>query len=125
MRKQLSQALAVIDAKVIKPIVSATEKRQASMGENVEDPRRIIRQAGYALGVALAGWTSMLDPELVILSGSVAKAGALWRDAVGEGFTNRISPVQADLPIVDAQLGGDAPLVGATEFLFDALASDR
>ncbi|WP_417292331.1 HlyD family type I secretion periplasmic adaptor subunit [Desulfovibrio porci] len=44
MRKQLSQALAVIDAKVIKPIVSATEKRQASMGENVEDPRRIIRQ---------------------------------------------------------------------------------
>lgn len=44
MRKQLSQALAVIDAKVIKPIVSATEKRQASMGENVEDPHRIIRQ---------------------------------------------------------------------------------
>ena len=106
-----------------KALTGAEISQAAATGE--EDARRIIRQAGYALGVALAGWTSMLDPELVILSGSVAKAGALWRDAVDEGFTNRISPVQADLPIVDAQLGGDAPLVGATEFLFDALASDR
>ena len=44
MRKQLSRALAVIETSVIKPIVSAAEKRQAAKGENVEDPRRIIRQ---------------------------------------------------------------------------------
>lgn len=84
---------------------------------------RIIKQAGYALGVALAGWTNMLDPELVILSGSVTKAGTLWRDEVNRGFSERISPVQAQLPIVDAQLGNDAPLVGAAEFLHDTLAT--
>lgn len=104
-------------------LTGAQISQAAAEGE--DDACRIIRQAGYALGVALAGWTSMLDPELVILSGSVTKAGALWRDAVDEGFASRISPVQANLPIVDAQLGSDAPLVGATEFLFDDLTSDR
>lgn len=89
------------------------------------DAASIIEQAGFALGVSLAGWTNMLDPELVILSGSVAKAGKLWRDAVQRGFKQRISPVQAALPIVDAKLGGDAPLVGATEFLADALSQRR
>lgn len=60
MRKRLSQALAVIDAKAIKPIVSATEKRQAGMGENVEDPRRIIRQGLLVVGLffgALGLWS--------------------------------------------------------------------
>lgn len=104
-------------------LTGAQISQAAASGE--DDACRIIRQAGYALGVALAGWTNMLDPELVILSGSVAKAGALWRDAVDEGFADRISPVQANLPIVDAQLGSDAPLVGATEFLLDVLTSDR
>lgn len=104
-------------------LTGAQISQAAASGE--DDACRIIRQAGYALGVALAGWTNMLDPELVILSGSVTKAGALWRDAVDEGFAGRISPVQANLPIVDAQLGSDAPLVGATEFLLDVLTSDR
>lgn len=90
-----------------------------------EDAQRIIQQAGYALGVSLAGWTNMLDPDLIILSGSVAKAGTPWRDEVSRGFAERISPVQARLPIVDAELGGDAPLVGATEFLLDTLADNR
>lgn len=93
--------------------------------EGDEDARRIIEQAGYALGVSLAGWTNLLDPDLIILSGSVANAGALWRDEVTRGFAERISPVQADLPIVDAALGSDAPLIGATEFLLDALDAER
>ncbi len=44
MREQLGKALAVIDSKVIQPIVGAAEKHQAAYGENVEDPRHIIRQ---------------------------------------------------------------------------------
>lgn len=89
------------------------------------DAQAIIRQAGYALGVSIAGWTNMLDPDLIVLSGSVAKAGALWRDEVTRGFAERVPAVLSSLPIVEAKLSGDAPLVGATEFLLDALASDR
>ena len=104
--------------------LSGAEISQAA-NEGEEDARSIIRQAGYALGVSLAGWTSMLDPDLIILSGSVAKAGTLWRSEVERGFAERISPVQSQLPIVDAELGGDAPLIGATEFLLDTLATKR
>lgn len=93
--------------------------------EGDEDARRIIMQAGFVLGVSLAGWVNMLDPDAVILSGSVAKAGELWRDEVARGFAERIPSVQAGLPIVDAELGADAPLVGATEFLLDTLGIER
>ena len=106
-----------------KALSGAEISRAANEGE--EDARSIIRQAGYALGVSLAGWTNMLDPDLIILSGSVAKAGALWRSEIERGFAERISPVQSQLPIVDAELGGDAPLIGATEFLLDTLATKR
>lgn len=75
MRKQLSQALAVIEAKVIKPIVSATEKRQASMGENVEDPRRIIRQG--ILVVALFFGALGLWSVFGHISGAVVAPGKI------------------------------------------------
>lgn len=104
--------------------LSGAEISQAA-NEGEEDARSIIRQAGYALGVSLAGWTNMLDPDLIVLSGSVAKAGRIWRDEVSRGFLERIPDVLSQLPIVDAELGGDAPLIGATEFLLDTLAAKR
>ena len=103
--------------------LSGAEISQAA-NDGEDDALRIIRQAGYALGVSLAGWTNMLDPDLIVLSGSVAKAGRIWRDEVSRGFLERIPDVLSQLPIVDAELGGDAPLVGATEFLLDTLADD-
>lgn len=93
---------------------------RANAGEELA--RRIIDQAGYALGLSLADLAGLLDPELAIVSGSVTKAGALWRDALQRGFEQRVAPVLRDLPIVDAQLGGDAPLIGAAEHARDMLA---
>lgn len=104
--------------------LSGAEISQAA-NDGEDDALRIIRQAGYALGVSLAGWTNMLDPDLIVLSGSVAKAGRIWREEVSRGFLERIPDVLSQLPIVNAELGGDAPLVGATEFLLDTLADDR
>ena len=104
--------------------LSGAEISQAA-NDGEDDALSIIRQAGYALGVSLAGWTNMLDPDLIVLSGSVAKAGRIWRDEVFRGFHERIPDVLSQLPIVDAELGGDAPLVGATEFLLDTLADNR
>ena len=104
--------------------LSGAEISQAA-NDGEDDALSIIRQAGYALGVSLAGWTNMLDPDLIILSGSVAKAGRIWRDEVSRGFLERIPDVLSQLPIVDAELGGDAPLIGATEFLLDTLAAKR
>ncbi|MDO4589956.1 MAG: ROK family protein [Slackia sp.] len=81
----------------------------------------VIGNAGRALGIALAGWANMLDPEIAVVSGSVVKAGPVWRDALREAYVAHAPSVLADLPIVDASLGDAAPLVGAAENLIDSL----
>lgn len=77
--------------------------------------------AGTGLGEAIATWTDLLDPELVVLSGSVCNAGKAWRAALQEGFERQAPSVMHGLPIVDAALGSRAPLIGAAEYLLDTL----
>lgn len=94
---------------------------RAAAGESLA--QRVIAQAGQCLGDAVASLANVLDPELVVLSGSVPKAGAAWRAAVQEGFETQMNAAQRDLPIVPAILGDDAPLVGAAENLLDSLVA--
>ena len=77
--------------------------------------------AGIALGEAIAGITNLLDPDMVVIGGSVPKAGTKWRAAVQEGFERQIPLAQRGLPILAAELGGHAPLIGAAEDLLDYL----
>lgn len=91
--------------------------RRANAGEPLA--REIIEQSGRSLGEAIASWADILDPEVVVLAGSVCKAGPIWRDALQAGFEGFIAPEMADLRIVDAVLGDDAPLIGAAEQLLD------
>ena len=72
-------------------------------------------RAGRALGEVLGGICNMLDPELVILSGSVAQCGPAWSDALASSFSHAAMPPVAGVPIVRGDLGGDAPLIGAAE----------
>lgn len=85
--------------------------------------KRVIVRAGMALGEAIADLTNVLDPEIVVVSGSVIKAGTLWRQALQQGFERQIPEAQRDLPIVYARLGANAPLIGAAEELLDKLSS--
>lgn len=93
----------------------------ARANEGQAAAREVISNAGRALGIALAGWVNMLDPELAVVSGSVTKAGPVWRTALQEAFVSHAPEVQSGLPIVDAALGANAPLVGAAENLLDSL----
>ena len=71
--------------------------------------------AGHALGSVVAGVCSMLDPDCVILSGSVINCGHYWHDAVAEGFARTAMEPLRDIPILLASLGDNAPLIGAAE----------
>jgi glucokinase len=94
--------------------------RRALAGEELA--RSVIEQAGRSLGEAIASWADVVDPELVVVAGSVCNAGELWRAALDEGLAARLAPELAGLRVVEAALGGDAPLVGAAEQLRDRLA---
>ncbi len=92
---------------------------RAQLGEEIA--LQVIENAGRALGLALAGWVNIFDPDIAVVSGSVTKAGPVWRDAMVSAFKERTPGVLASLPIVEATLGDNAPLVGASEHLLDSL----
>lgn len=92
---------------------------RAEAGE--EKARDVIAFSGHTLGEAIGSWCNILDPQIVIVSGSVTKAGALWHASLEEGFASQALPPLIDTPIIAAQLGDKAPLIGAAENLLDTL----
>lgn len=95
------------------PMHGAEIDRRAAAGD--EAARGAERRAGLALGEVLGSMCNMLDPACVILSGSVAQCGPDWSGAMAEGFKSQAMPPVAATPIIDGELGGDAPLIGAAE----------
>lgn len=51
----------------------------------------------------------------MILSGSVAKSGRVWHDALKEGWAETVMPPVANTPIMQGTLGDNAPLIGAAQ----------
>lgn len=74
---------------------------------------QVIYDSGYALGQTLAGICNLVDPEAVIVSGSVTRSGKQWWQAVTAGFqADALTPVK-NTPLISGTLGGNAPLIGA------------
>ncbi len=73
----------------------------------------VVRDAARAVGRAIAGVVTVLDPEVVVVGGGVAGAGDLWWSALEEALRAEVVDVLADLPLRPAALGNDAAIVGA------------
>ena len=95
------------------PMDGAEIDRRAAAGD--EAAIAAERRAGLALGEVLGSMVNMLDPTCVILSGSVAQCGPAWSDAMREGFLGQAMPPVQSTPIVEGELGGMAPIIGAAE----------
>lgn len=102
-----------------KALSGAEISRHALEGDR--EALRVIEQAGRSLGESIGSWATILDPELVVISGSVCKAGKPWRDALEQGVSAQLPEQMRGLPIVEAALGNNAPIVGASERLLDLL----
>lgn len=76
------------------------------------DALRVLHATGVALGESLACLSNVLDPDRIVLAGSVVNAGQTWIDAVHEGFTNQAMDLVAPTPIVTGALP-NAALLGA------------
>lgn len=87
--------------------------RKATAGER--EAAVVIRTAGMSLGRALGSLANVVDPDSVVLSVSVTKAGDLWWRSLREGFAESAMDVAATIPLVHGELGDEAPLIGAAE----------
>ncbi|WP_238006989.1 ROK family transcriptional regulator [Dactylosporangium sp. AC04546] len=86
-----------------------------------------VRQAGRTIGEVLATCVSLLNPQLVVIGGSLAQAGESLIAGVREVVYGRSLPLAtAHLQIVPATTGTHAGVIGAaTMAIQHALAAER
>ncbi len=104
---------------------SLTELTAVQVGEAAQagDPlaRRVVREAGEAIGCHLANLMHAFDPEVIVLGGGVSQMGDLIFEPIQNALRAYIiHPYYLHgLRLVPAALGDEAGLIGAM-----ALASD-
>jgi len=84
---------------------------RASAGEVLAG--KVVEDAAVAVGRAIAGLATVLDPEVVVVGGGVAGAGDLWWSAMERTVRAEVVDVLQALPVVPATLGTVAAVVGA------------
>jgi glucokinase len=76
--------------------------------------RAVLERAGRGLGRAIASWSAMLVPDVVVVAGRVALIGAALLDPAREELRRVGSPQWAsELDVVLATFPVDAALIGA------------
>lgn len=75
---------------------------------------QVLAASGAGLGDAIAGIANCVDPQAVVLSGSVTRSGKIWWSALKDAFRAGALPILKEIEILEGTLGSDAPILGAT-----------
>jgi len=75
--------------------------------------RDLVARAAHALGLTIANAVSLLDPDIVVLGGGVPEAGDVWWQPLRESFGTYVVPQAQTTPLVRAELGYRAGVLGA------------
>jgi glucokinase len=68
---------------------------------------------GTRLGVALASYANIFEPEVIVVGGGVMAAGDLLLDPARRELQARALTPMSQTPVVPAELGADAGMIGA------------
>jgi glucokinase len=86
------------------------------------DGREVIETVGRYLGLAIAGFVNVFNPELVVIGGGFGRAGEVLLEPIRRAtHENGLSPQRDLVRIVPAALGVEAGVVGAGLVGFEAL----
>jgi len=77
---------------------------------------QVINETGNYLGIGLANICNILNPEMIVLGGGVAKTKTLYKPAIRE-MKKRALPFAKGTPIVQSKLGDKAGVIGAALLL--------
>ena len=90
------------------------------------DARDVLDHVGFHLGVGIATFVNIFNPELVVSGGGFARAGDLLFEPARKVVAERaLSPARDEVKIVPALLGVEAGLIGAGLVGFEALQRGR
>lgn len=83
--------------------------------------RRALHDAGAALGIALAGAVSLLDPSAVVLGGALARLAPWLLPTAQAELARRMT---GEPPLTVSALGRDGPLLGAAHSVVRSVLDD-
>lgn len=95
---------------------------RAAAGDDIA--AEVYRDSAACLGRALAGLVTVIDPDVVVVSGGLARAGDLWWEPLRQTFAAEIIDPLAPIKILPATLGTTAPIVGAARGALALAASN-
>lgn len=82
---------------------------------------RAVSESAAAVGRALAGAATILDPERIVITGGVPKIGDAWWKPMLRAFADDAIDALQSTPILPGVLGDDAPLRGAAASAWRAI----
>lgn len=85
---------------------------EAALGGDAR-ARGVFDLIGSRLGVALASFANIFEPEVFVVGGGVIAAGDLLLDPARRELEERALPPMKRIPVVAAELGPDAGMIGA------------
>ncbi|AXK31938.1 ROK family transcriptional regulator [Streptomyces armeniacus] len=86
--------------------------------------RRALRDAGTALGIALAGAVNLLDPRAVVLGGALARLGPWLLPSLERELADRTAAPDAIPELIVSAAGDKGPLLGAAHSVVRAVLDD-
>jgi glucokinase len=75
--------------------------------------RAVFDLVGSRLGVALTSFANIFEPEVFVIGGGVIAAGELLLEPARRELAERALPPMKRIPVVAAELGSDAGMIGA------------
>ncbi len=81
--------------------------------EGDETAIEVFELIGSRLGVALASFANIFEPEVIVIGGGVIAAGDLLLDPARRELASRALRPMNRTPVVPAELGADAGMIGA------------
>jgi glucokinase len=86
------------------------------------DALRVFERFGRMLGIGIAGYVNVFNPELVVVGGGLSAAGDLLLEPARRVVAEQALPPARDaVRIALAELGPDAGLIGSAVVAFEAL----
>jgi glucokinase len=95
------------------PVDSARQVMEALRGGD-EIARAVVHQAADMLGMGIALYVDLLDPEAIVVGGGLGLAGGeYWNWVVAAARANIWAENARQLPILPAALGAESGVIGA------------
>ena len=87
--------------------------------------RDVVALIGRRIGVALSGLANVFEPDVILLGGGVMAAGELLLEPAREELRARALPPMNQTPVVAAELGPEAGMIGAATMALEAIQEAR